>query len=64
MKEEYQKPAMISSGKIEGVAPAAFPAIVAGFVTGVAAGTQVNKMVNGRADFQKHLQLVEAGVAL
>lgn len=61
MKQKYNKPTIISNGKIEGVIPAGLPAAVAAFVTGVAAGTQVKKMINGRANWLKGQQLVEVG---
>ncbi len=64
MKEEYQKPAVISTGNIEGVIPAGLPAAIAAFTAGVASGVAVKKMLNGRAVLHKNLQVVEVGATV
>lgn len=61
MKEEYQKPVMISDENVEGVIPAGLVAAIGAFTAGVAAGTQVKKMLNGRAGWNRGRSLVEVG---
>lgn len=59
MKVKYSKPAIISNSNIESVIPAGLAAAVTAFTTGVAMGTQVKKMLNGRTGWGKVQQLVE-----
>jgi len=61
MKEEYQKPAVITNESVEGVIPAGLAGAVAAFTTGVVAGTQIKKMLSGRSGMHKEYQLVEVG---
>lgn len=63
-KEEYQKPEVASDMNIEGVIPAGLVAAIGAFTAGVAAGTQVKKMLNGRVGFEKVGQLVEVGASI
>ena len=59
MKKQYKKPMVISNVSIEGVIPAGLAAAIEAFAVGVAVGTQVKKMLNGRTGWGKVLQLVE-----
>ena len=63
-KEEYQKPEVVSNMNVEGVIPAGFVAATAAFTAGVAAGTAIKKMLNGRVGFDKVDQLVEVGATI
>lgn len=62
MKEKYKKPEVISNERIEGVIPAGLVGAIAAFSAGVAAGTQVKKMVSGGISWEKERSLVEGGV--
>ena len=59
MKKQYKKPMVISNVSIEGVIPAGLAAAIEAFAVGVAVGTQVKKMLNGRTGWGKVQQLVE-----
>lgn len=59
MKKQYKKPMVISNVSIEGVIPAGLAAAIEAFAAGVAVGTQVKKMLNGRTGWGKVKQLVE-----
>lgn len=59
MKKQYKKPMVISNVSIEGVIPAGLVAAIEAFAAGVAVGTQVKKMLNGRTGWGKVQQLVE-----
>ena len=59
MKKQYKKPMVISNFSIEGVIPAGLAAAIEAFAVGVAVGTQVKKMLNGRTGWGKVQQLVE-----
>ena len=59
MKKQYKKPMVISNVSIEGVIPAGLMAAINAFAVGVAVGTQVKKMLNGRTGWGKIQQLVE-----
>ena len=59
MKKQYKKPMVISNVSIEGVIPAGLAAAIEAFAVGVAVGTQVKKMLNGRIGWGKVQQLVE-----
>lgn len=59
MKKQYKKPIVISNVSIEGVIPAGLAAAIEAFAVGVAVGTQVKKMLNGRTGWGKVQQLVE-----
>lgn len=59
MKKQYKKPMVISNVSIEGVIPAGLVAAIEAFAVGVAVGTQVKKMLNGRTGWGKVQQLVE-----
>lgn len=59
MKKQYKKPMVISNASIEGVIPAGLAAAIEAFAVGVAVGTQVKKMLNGRTGWGKVQQLVE-----
>lgn len=59
MKKQYKKPMVISNVSIEGVIPAGLAAAIEAFAAGVAVGTQVKKMLNGRTGWGKVQQLVE-----
>lgn len=59
MKKQYKKPMVISNVSIEGVIPAGLAAAMEAFAVGVAVGTQVKKMLNGRTGWGKVQQLVE-----
>ena len=59
MKKQYKKPMVISNVSIEGVIPAGLAAAIEAFAVGVAVGTQVKKMLNGRTGWCKVQQLVE-----
>lgn len=59
MKKQYKKPMVISNVSIEGVIPAGLAAAIEAFAIGVAVGTQVKKMLNGRTGWGKVQQLVE-----
>lgn len=48
MKKQYKTPMVISNVSIEGVIPAGLAAAIEAFAVGVAVGTQVKKMLNGR----------------
>ncbi len=61
MKEQYQKPEMVTDVNVGGVIPAGVPAALAAFAGGVQAATQVKKMLNGRVGFAMERQLVEIG---
>ena len=59
IKKQYKKPMVISNVSIEGVIPAGLAAAIEAFAVGVAVGTQVKKMLNGRTGWGKVQQLVE-----
>lgn len=59
MKKQYKTPMVISNVSIEGVIPAGLAAAIEAFAVGVAVGTQVKKMLNGRTSWGKVQQLVE-----
>lgn len=59
MRKQYKKPMVISNVSIEGVIPAGLAAAIEAFAVGVAVGTQVKKMLNGRTGWGKVQQLVE-----
>ncbi len=59
MKKQYKTPMVISNVSIEGVIPAGLAAAIEAFAVGVAVGTQVKKMLNGRTGWGKVQQLVE-----
>lgn len=59
MKKQYKKPMVISNVSVEGVIPAGLAAAINAFAAGVAVGTQVKKMLNGRTGWGKVQQLVE-----
>ncbi|GEM_PF-4029425 len=61
MKEQYQKPELVTDVNVGGVIPAGVPAALAAFVGGVGMATQVKKMLNGRVGFVRERQLVEVG---
>lgn len=61
MKEEYQKPEVITNENVDGVIPAGLAGAVAAFTTGVIAGSQIKKMLNGRSGMHREYQLVEVG---
>lgn len=64
MKEKYTKPVVASNMNIGGVIPVGFPAAIAAFTGGVAAGVAVKKMLNGRIGWEKVSRLVEVGAAI
>ncbi len=59
IRNQYKKPMVISNVSIEGVIPAGLAAAIEAFAVGVAVGTQVKKMLNGRTGWGKVQQLVE-----
>ena len=61
MKEEYQKPVVVTNENVEGVIPAGLAGAVAAFTTGVVAGSQIRKMLSGRSGMHKEYNLVEVG---
>ena len=61
MKEEYQKPELVTNENVDGVIPAGLAGAVAAFTTGVIAGSQIKKMLSGRSGMRREYQLVEVG---